>query len=143
MDTYSLSIKFDNDNIKQKYIQYYDKRYIDGVINHTDDSGFDLFVPCDYTFRLNETKLIDFQVSCAMLSHVNNNYVGYYLYPRSSIYKNDMIMMNSTGIIDSGYRGHIKAPLKWLGNHETNPSDTFTLEGGTRICQICSSCRWR
>lgn len=150
-----------------------------------EDSGFDLFVPKDITFKLGETILVDFGVKCEMLEgnfqedfcvdranckelnysdQVSFNYndykndsnwvsfknqfdnfenIAYYLYARSSIYKYDLIMVNNVGIIDKGYRGNIKACIKWVGNHETNNpahpnySETFTLKKGTRICQIC------
>ena len=37
-------------------------------------------------------------------------YVSYYLYPRSSVStKTPLRLANSVGIIDSGYRGNIKA----------------------------------
>ena len=39
----------------------------------------------------------------------NDKNIGYYLYPRSSISKTPLILANSVGIIDSGYRGNIKA----------------------------------
>ena len=69
------------------------------------DSGFDLIVPDDYEFHINETKLVDFKVSCVLFSKNENKCLPSYLYPLSSIYKSDFIMMNNTGIIDSGYRG--------------------------------------
>ena len=45
---------------------------------------------------------------------------GYYaeLYPRSSIYKLDFIMTNSVGIIDSGYRGIICLPMRYVGQRD-------------------------
>ncbi len=43
---------------------------------------------------------------------------GYYteLLPRSSIYKTDFIMTNGIGIIDTGYRGHLMMPMRYLGS---------------------------
>ena len=43
---------------------------------------------------------------------------GYYteLVPRSSIYKQDFMMANSVGIIDSDYRGKIFMPMRYVGN---------------------------
>ena len=76
-----------------------------------DDSGFDLFVPVDYTFKLNETKLIDFKISCEMLSTTADMNSPYYLYSRSSIYKYDLIMMNNVGIIDPSYTGNLYIAL--------------------------------
>jgi len=43
---------------------------------------------------------------------------GYYteLFPRSSIYKHDFIMVNSVGVIDAGYRGTLFMPMRYLGD---------------------------
>lgn len=55
-------------------------------------------------------------------------YVGL-IFPRSSIYKHDMILLNSVGVIDSGYRGEIKFKF-WYQKRET------TYEVGDRIGQL-------
>lgn len=46
--------------------------------------------------------------------------LGYYteVYPRSSIYKTDFIQANSAGIIDSGYRGNIMVPLRYVSSKD-------------------------
>jgi dUTP diphosphatase len=61
---------------------------------------------------------------------------GYYteLYPRSSIYKHDFIMTNSVGIIDTGYRGILYMPMRYLGNGD-GLADAQKLVG-TRIGQL-------
>jgi len=43
---------------------------------------------------------------------------GYYteLFPRSSIYKHDFMMVNSVGVIDTGYRGTLFMPMRYLGS---------------------------
>ena len=145
---YKLHIKYNEGSPVKDYYREHcnknrrvEKSFGDNFVFHkNEDSGFDLFVPRDYTFRKNQTILINLDISCSMLSSQNNyqRNVAYYLYPRSSIYKYDLVMMNTTGIIDMGYRGNIKVPLKWIGNNETEPSDTFLLKAGTRVCQICS-----
>lgn len=55
-------------------------------------------------------------------------YVGL-IFPRSSIYKHDMILLNSVGVIDSGYRGEIKFKF-WYQKRET------AYEVGDRIGQL-------
>ena len=45
---------------------------------------------------------IDFKISAAMINIKSGKSCGYYLYPRSSIYKYPLRMANSVGIIDSG-----------------------------------------
>jgi dUTP pyrophosphatase len=41
------------------------------------------------------------------------NHVGL-LFPRSSVSKKDIILANSVGVIDSGYRGEIMLKYKWI-----------------------------
>ena len=57
---------------------------------------------------------------------------GYYVYPRSSIYKTPMRLSNCTGIIDAGYRGELMAVFD-------NISDIhYELKAYTRLLQACS-----
>ena len=57
---------------------------------------------------------------------------GYYLMlaPRSSVYKTGMAMANSVGIIDSGYRGEVKALFYNISCFGTR------YEVGDRVAQI-------
>lgn len=125
--TNTLLVKSDNDEIVELYKNH--------SSFHPGDSGYDLFVSEDVTFNLWETKFVNFGIKCEMLDCVGNN-VSYYLYPRSSISKTPLILHNSVGIIDAGYRGNIIAALKFLPDGTDN--QTYTLKKGTRICQICS-----
>lgn len=47
------------------------------------------------------------------------------LYPRSSIIKTNLILANSVGVIDSGYRGSIKVCFKYIAQ----PEDMKIVEG--------------
>ena len=60
--------------------------------------------------------------------------VCYFLYPRSSISKTPFRMANSVGIIDSGYRGPLKAvvDIKYKGE------EPVEIEEGSRLFQICA-----
>ena len=76
------------------------------------DSGFDLLVPDEITTTITngEPIKIDMKISMAMYrtNSMETEYpCGYYLYPRSSLYKSGLRLTNSVGIIDSGYRGHV------------------------------------
>ncbi len=55
-------------------------------------------------------------------------YVGF-IHPRSSIYKTGLILANSTGVIDSGYRGEIK--IKFYYKTSCMPYHT-----GDRVAQL-------
>jgi dUTP pyrophosphatase len=139
-----LKIKIVNENAKGLYVT--DK-------SDKDDSGLDLYVLEDTEIRLCETVFIDLGIQCEMLK--NNKNIGYYLYPRSSISKTPLILANSVGIIDAGYRGNIKAAVKYIPDDSffkllekgENPSlwagsttpSVYTIKKGTRLFQICSS----
>ena len=85
-----------------------------------DNAGFDLFVVKDYEIvPLAEGRsptLLDLGTAARMV-RVNNDGseedVHFWLCPRSSIYKTGMMMANSQGVIDSSYRGGLKAPI-WV-----------------------------
>lgn len=119
--------------------------------NHI-DAGFDLFVPfrkqCDANRVINEKyapagqeltqnpvcNKFDFGVKCAATVVERNSEpynTGYYLHPRSSVSKTPLRLANSTGIIDSGYRGNI------IGMFDCD-SPGFTVEQYDRISQICA-----
>ena len=108
--------------------------YYNNFNNYNDDSGFDLYTPNDITIKpfklINKGTLVNLEIQCEMID--NNNNVGYYLYPRSSIYKTPLRLSNSVGIIDAGYRGNIMA---CVDNH--SDSD-YIIKKGTRLFQICA-----
>ena len=101
---------------------------------YSDDSGFDLYVPNDVTIKpfkiVQKGTLIDLQIKTEM-TYLDEN-IGYYLYPRSSIYKTPIRMSNSVGIIDAGYRGNIMA---CVDNHS---NEDYEIKKGTRLFQICA-----
>lgn len=55
------------------------------------------------------------------------NFTGL-LFPRSSISKYDLLLCNSVGVIDSGYRNEVKVRFKRIGNK--------IYEIGDRVCQL-------
>lgn len=102
------------------------------------DSGFDIFftetVHIPYT--INKASLIDLGIRCEMVKKVNDivTPLPFYVYPRSSFSKTPLILANHVGIIDSGYRGILKAAVKNLDKD----NDHFTCLEFTRLFQICS-----
>lgn len=125
---YILEILIDEsvpDNIKEYYSNL-------EMVDPT-DSGVDLPVVEELTSASGDVTTLNFKIKCQMLNDSNsNNYYPYYLYPRSSISKTPLMMANSVGIIDKGYRGFIMAKVRNLG------SVGYKVEEGTRLFQICS-----
>ena len=101
---------------------------------YSDDSGFDLYVPEDTIIKpfksVNKGTLVNMQIQCEMIDNETDNNLGYYLYPRSSIYKTPLRLSNSVGIIDAGYRGNIMAAVDNLSD------EPFQVQRGQRLFQI-------
>ena len=105
---------------------------------HEGDSGFDLFTVDDLNIEAGkQSHIIDLQISCEAFQSKNDKESGnisYYLYPRSSLgSKTSLRLSNSVGIIDSGYRGTIKAIVDNIDTE--NP---VFIPSGTRLFQLCS-----
>jgi len=103
------------------------------------DAGFDLFniydinINDDYILD-NYNILIDHKITCAM--KFNNYYVSYYLYSRSSTAtKTPLRLANSVGIIDSGYRGTIKASFDFNLAYFNNIKN-YSIQSNSRYVQI-------
>jgi dUTP pyrophosphatase len=98
------------------------------------DAGFDLFVPSTHYVQPNTTVMIDHKIKCSAKIYSFTSATSnacYYLYPRSSIVKTPLRMANSTGIIDSGYRGNIKAVFDVMHT-------SYTVNKFDRCVQICA-----
>jgi len=157
MPKYTLLILPENNYIYDKIINSSDDSALvyknDRVVAILDgkDSGLDLFIKENITIKPGETKLVGTGVRCKMINNDNKQVdVGYYMYPRSSIYKTPLRLANSVGIIDMNYRGEIKIPLtnypnvdhfiKDAINPDINQTEKYTYEikKGVRLVQICS-----
>jgi dUTP pyrophosphatase len=53
------------------------------------------------------------------------------VFPRSSIRNTELILSNSVGVIDAGYRGELQATFNKL-----NGLDSIAYNVGDRVCQI-------
>jgi len=116
-----------DNNLRNLYHEAAYTRNIQLEQNPYSDSGFDLFLPQDYSVQEGVCK-IDYEVKGAM--YENGVPYAYCIYPRSSIYKTPLRMTNSVGIIDRGYRGNLMSIFDaW---------DAVNLKKGNRLTQICS-----
>jgi len=107
------------------------------VVNLTpDNAGYDLKVVVNQT-PLTVAALVPLGVKARMIRYTTLSEgiqqvedCHFTLEPRSSIYKTGFMMANGRGIIDSSYRGELKAPLISVG------SALSSIEAGTRLFQI-------
>lgn len=103
------------------------------------DSGIDIIFPEDLEFSTNCVKICNMGIACEMLSSVNNVSESYNLYPRSSIVNTPLMLANSVGVIDSGYRGPIKAALRcFVDRNHPSTIDNFNyyVKKGNKLVQI-------
>jgi dUTP pyrophosphatase len=144
---YQLKIKLNADLDKETRAYYtnYKSSAYEG------DSGFDLPLPQNIVLHKNNIDTINFGISCSMRNLKENRDVGYFLYPRSSISSTGIILANSVGIIDKGYRGNIMAKVRYFPTITCNfllecifsffnlfQRRTRIVEKGTKLFQICA-----
>jgi dUTP pyrophosphatase len=137
--TYRVKLCLDNvdneivDLYKSKITKLNNTRFS----NKHPDSGFDLFVPDTVTIQPGKILLIDMKAKCSVYrynilkSHPPNIPTPYYMYARSSVSKRGIMLVNSVGIIDCGYRGNLMAAFF---NTTDNP---VQINKGDRITQVC------
>lgn len=90
------------------------------------DAGMDLRAMFGGFIAPGETRVFRTGVSV----EIPSGYVGL-LFPRSGLAsKSGITMANAVGVIDSGYRGEIKAPLHNLSRVGV------TIDAGERVCQL-------
>lgn len=110
----NINYKFTNENAKPP------KQGSNGA------GAFDLFSVAETVVEENEYGYIEYDTGIAM--QIPENYVGL-LFPRSSISTTGLILANSVGVIDSDYRGSIKARFKYIPSSKK-------YKVGDRVCQI-------
>jgi dUTP pyrophosphatase len=94
---------------------------------HVGDAGYDLRSVEQVELPPGERALVRTGISVA----IPDGYAGLVL-PRSGLaVRHGISLVNTPGLIDSGYRGEIQIPLI---NHDLK--ETFRVEEGTRIAQL-------
>ena len=157
-----LYVDSSDDELKNKYFEAAE-RHNNKLLNNSThiDAGFDLFAPGNEGDELNilgdklrffgpgwsnksPVNKLDLKVCCSAKMYLDsgkNFNTGYYMYPRSSISKTQLRLANSTGIIDSGYRGHLMGMFDVV-NLPDNLSDSreadFFGQKYDRYLQICA-----
>ena len=95
------------------------------------DAGIDLFVVEDVNVKRHQTALASLGVSARLICKESGKDVHYYLNARSSIFKSGVLMANSVGVIDKGYRGELKGPVVAF-------VEEANIKAGTRLFQVIS-----
>jgi len=91
----------------------------------TGDAGLDLVA----TSKVVTNTYIEYGTSLAF--QIPQGFVGL-LYPRSSISKYDLVLANSVGVVDSGYRGEVK--LRFKKTDDTIFCRTYDI--GDKVAQL-------
>ena len=107
------------------------KLYADAILPtkaHATDAGYDLYA---HSKSYDEYGNVVYGSGVAM--EIPRGYVGL-VFPRSSNSKRHLILSNSVGVVDSGYRGEILFKFKLTHKFGDNPQDVYEL--GDRIGQI-------
>jgi dUTP pyrophosphatase len=136
--TLYLSVNRDYTELRAIYENAIEKHNLSIMNDPNPNAGFDLFFPNETTFDSIDSRMMNFQIKCEMRvpSNLDNTSrsTGFYLYPRSSISKTNLMLANQTGIIDSGYRGWILGAFRYLGKKSLGEY----VGKGDRLLQICA-----
>ena len=107
------------------------KLYKDSVLPtkaHATDAGYDLYA---YSWMRDFYGNLWYSTGIAM--EIPEGYVGL-VFPRSSISKKELLLTNSVGVIDSGYRGDIS--FKFVDAPKVGGEPEKEYKKGDRIGQI-------
>ena len=133
-----VSVNKENDDLYNKYTDRV-KVHNDEIINNSfPNAGFDIFFPEKTTISSLDSQFVSMNIKCEMRLYDQNSEswkpTSYYMYPRSSISKTPLMLANSVGVIDSGYRGNIIGAFRNISGN----SQPFVVEQYTRLLQICA-----
>jgi dUTPase len=95
------------------------------------DSGVDIVTPYTVTIEAGKSCAINLGVRAVCIC--SSEPTAYFLLARSSINKTPLMLQNSVGLIDQGYRGHLIAKVY-------NFSDApYTIKSGCALFQVASA----
>ena len=113
--------------LKEALVVKISKVYEDAIIPtkaHKSDAGYDMYVHSSYI----NGDIISYGLGVKM--EIPFGYVGL-IFPRSSVFTQDLMLSNCVGVIDSGYRGEIQAKFRVTKDDYKN-----IYKPGDRCCQI-------
>jgi dUTP pyrophosphatase len=114
-----LNVKILNENVREFYTA--------DAANFKLDSGYDLYASETINIPARTTGKIKFGIAC---ENKVTNPCGYFLMPRSSIYKTPLRICNCVGLIDYLYRGEIMAIV------DNNSDKDYEVKLGDRLFQL-------
>lgn len=122
---------------------YVEKFYSEKIskLSYQGDCGIDLIFPDDVTFVNHRVTKCGLGIACEFFPNGDAVYGPYDLVPRSSIVNTPLMLANSIGIIDPGYRGEIIAAFRCFSDKNimsTIDDFEYKVEKGTRLVQIVS-----
>ena len=93
------------------------------------DAGMDLHaVSLDLAVN-SDGKVVKIIIDSGLAFEIPKGFVGL-VFPRSSVHSSGVRLANSVGVIDSGYRGPVKAVF------DVKPDETYMYNVGDRFAQI-------
>ena len=101
----------------------------DGV-KSADNAGVDIHCVEDVVIKPGEMVFLKLGIRGRLVDSADGSAQHYYLYPRSSISKKGLMMANSVGIIDRGYRGELMGAVRNVSTEDV------TVTRGERLFQI-------
>lgn len=123
---------------KEYVTDFYTKKV--GTINYSRDCGVDLIFPKTVTFYKNIVTKCGLGIACELIPYNESESGPFDLVPRSSIVNTPLMLANSIGIFDPGYRGEVIAAFRcfppYSGPKLSNNTCCYTAEQGTRLVQI-------
>jgi len=104
-----------------------------------DDAGLDLTAISKRIVRDEDGLISYIEYGTGLAVEIPQGYIGF-LYPRSSITKKEIMLKNSVGVIDSGYRGEVMcrfyATSLDMDEKDSNWYPTSDYKVGERVCQL-------
>ena len=108
-------------------IQKIDKTLKTPEYAHIGDAGLDLYSAVECILRPSERRKVPTGIKIA----IPEGYAGF-VQPKSGLaIKNGLSLVNTPGLIDSGYRGEVCAILINL-----DPEEDLSIKRGDKICQL-------
>lgn len=122
-------------NLAELYQQHIQKHNEAVGKSNFPDAGFDVFVPQHTVVPPGPqvSTMIPLGIRCEMV--LDDDYwkepTAFFLMPRSSLSKTPLMQSNSIGLIDSGYRGELMAPVRNFAQ------ESYPILPHTRLFQLC------